>query len=156
LAAIRLKSTDKAVATYLTEAEAWKTLHAESTACLDFEELLAHANAIFDAVSSWDTLWHHKVFAEAIPYDAGDDQRIVELYTLWLQPADYLLGEIDRFERAGCAVAAAAEFRRNCAEVRGILTPDDEFFGAELIPLQEEARAAHRRGETEEFDDLGT
>jgi hypothetical protein len=155
LAATRLRPTDKAVGAYVAETEVWKALHAGTSAGVDFEELVALGNAVFDAISRWDAVWHQKVFQQVIPYDTVEEQRLDSLYAMWLVPSPFMLEEIGRFERDGSEVIGAADFRRHCVDARGALTPDDDRFGPELVPRQEEAIAAHLRGETEEFDELG-
>jgi hypothetical protein len=116
-----------------------------ATACVDFEELLALGNSVFEAVSHLDAIWHRKVNEGTILFDAAAEGKILELYVLWLTPSVGLLGELERFERDGFTLGGAEGFRRHCEDARGLSTPDDEFFGEELIPLQDEALAAHRR-----------
>ncbi len=151
--AVTDRRISRTVEGYLAEAENWKATHDVADDCLDFEELLALGNSIFDMIDRWDTVWHRKVHSMAIPFDAEAEGRIVALYRLWLGPADLMLAAIARFEAEGCEVAGAGAFRDRCGEARGLLIPDGEFFGPELIPHQEQALAEHRGGETSDFEE---
>ena len=151
----RRGATDRAIDAYQDEAEAWKRAHVEAGTCLDLDEVVALGNSAFEAVARWDAIWHQKVNGGAIAHDVGEEQRIDALYRHWLAASGVLLDAIGRFEGGGYEVAGSDRFRRNCEDVRGLLTPDHEFFGEELLPHQEAARAAHHRGETEAFEEMG-
>jgi hypothetical protein len=148
--------TTGTVRNYVSEANGWEAaVHGEAAVCVEFEELLALGNSAFEAIGRWDAIWHQKVNGGAIPFDAAAESQILGLYALWLTPSPSLLREVDRFERAGYPLVGAEPFRRHCEDATGLTTPDDEFFGEELIPHQDEALAAHRRGETVEFENMG-
>jgi hypothetical protein len=155
MATVKQRFTDKAIRTFVTEAESWKLLREEEASCLDFEELLSLGHSAFEAIGHWDAIWHQKVNDLIIPYDADDEQHIFLLYQLWLAPSVLLLEEITRLEKSGYKVTGADTFRLHCDEVRDMMVPDQDFFGAELVEHQDEALAAHRRGETTEFTEMG-
>ena len=143
------------VRNYVSEADGWKADHDEASACLDFEELLALGNSAFEAINRWDAIWHRKVNEGATPYDREGEAQILALYALWLAPSSRLIEQIDRFEAAGYGLIGAPAFRLHVEDARGLATPDDEFFGEGLLRHQDEALAAHRRGETVEFEEMG-
>lgn len=140
---------------YVGAIESWKALHDEASTCIDFEELLALGNSAFELIDRWDVIWHQKVHAGSIPYDAEHEQEILNLYKLWMAPSEYVLQEIGRFERNGYELVGAKEFRKRCEDGRGLMSSDDDFFGEELRSLQDQALTAHRDGETEAFEELG-
>jgi hypothetical protein len=155
MAAVRVRPTGRAVGVYVEEVESWKSRPAGADACLDFEELVSLGNNTFDAIDRWDAVWHRKVHSGAVPFDRSESQAILAFYRLWLSPSAYVLGEIERFEGLGYDVLGAETFREHCEDVRGLLTEDGEFFGEGLVPLQDAALAADRRGETEGFSEMG-
>lgn len=117
---------------------------------------VAAANALFDVISDIDTDWHLMVLGEEISYDAAARDRITALYREWAETGHALLALREAHPKSGREIAGLSQLEANLNEVRGILTPDDEFFNdAALIARQDEARDADRRGETIGFEELG-
>jgi len=131
--------------------EHWKQDHQEAMRCFDFEEVLAFGLSLYDYLNRIDEAWRAKVHRQLISYDAEFDRLIEELYRLWLKPCDRILNRLTSFEKH-FEVEGAKEFRAACREVKGLLTPDEEFFSQDrLVRLRDEAVAANLRGDVEEM-----
>ena len=130
------------------EVERWRDDHRAAMACYEFEDLLALAVKIFDAITQQDEEWRSRVYSGTVEYDSAAGQRIEAGYRQWLVPCARVAVVLERLEQEFGAVRHADEFRDRCREAEGILTSDAEFFGDGLTSLCESALDEHRKGET--------
>jgi hypothetical protein len=130
--------------------------HETAIQCLDFEGFLAFGLGLVRFIDKFDLAWKTKVHKGVVKYDKEIDDMIGTLYELWMHPCDRVMKRLKDFEGQGFQVSGADEFRRACQEVKGILTPDEEFFAGNdaFVRLQEQAIEANRRGETVELKEF--
>jgi hypothetical protein len=152
--AIRGGATRTAIAVYVSQTEQWKGGD-EANSSLDFEELVALGNSIFDAISRWDTVLHTTVNRGVATYDQTDAANITKLYGYWHSVSSRVLEGIVSFERRGLAVLGAELFRRNCEDAEGILEDCENVVGEDLREHERAAMDDHRNGRTKEFTELG-
>jgi hypothetical protein len=144
------------LAAYADAPRSWKRDHDAALQCRDLEDTLAVGNWLFGALSRIDDGWHGEVFEGRIPYDPEEEAQIRSFYRGWLKPCEQMLTKIAEFEAQGFEVSGASEFRRNCSEVKGILTPDSQFFSSDaLVELRDQAIDSHRAGLTTDFHEHG-
>ena len=141
---------------YEKSSESWKEDHEAAQRCLDFEGLLAYGVSLVRFIDAIDLAWRTKVLQKQLPHDAKMEEAIDCLYRGWLYPRERMTKRLESFEEQGFLVSGADEFRQACREVKGILTPDGEFFAGNdaLLRKQDEAVEAHGRGETVELREL--
>ncbi len=152
----RLSTLVKAVETRAKAAESWALNHAEAADCRDLEAMLLEDAIFLDRLTRLDADWHSDVFRGAASYDASFEEKIFRLYQAWEKSGEKTLERIEEWEDLGCQVVGAEGFRAVLEEVRGMLTPDAEFFDTEALTARQDAAIdAHRRGETIEFEEMG-
>jgi hypothetical protein len=138
------------------EIEPWKEDHDEAMVCFHVEDAISWGNVLFKGLSEEDAAWHTYVLESKIEYDEAYQKELLEAYQAWLGASMRLLPLVERLEESGFEVRGSEQFRRNCAETKGILTDDDQFFvGEALINLRDEAIDEHRRGGTQAYQDSG-
>lgn len=134
---------------YADDVQEWKSEHDRAMQCMDFELLLQHGLSLYETVNWIDETWRSRMFAKNQAFDQEMADLVEDLYKWWLRPCDVLLEELRNLER-DFSVEYAEQFRSACREVKGLLTPDDEFFsGGDLVTLRDKALDAHERGECE-------
>ena len=141
---------------YERSSESWKEDHEAAQRCLDFEGLLAYGVSLVHFIDAIDLAWRTKVYQKQLPHDVKMEEAIDFLYERWLNPCERMTRKLESFEEQGFLVSGADEFRQASCEVKGIRTPDNEFFAGNdaLLRKQDEAVEAHRRGETVELKEL--
>lgn len=130
--------------------------HETAMECLDFEGFLAFGLSLVRFVDRFDLAWQSKVRKGLIPPQKEIEDLVDAMYKAWMHPCDRVMKRIEEFEKEGFQVSGAEDFRLACREVKGILTPDEDFFAGndQLVRLQEEAVAANQRGETVELKEF--
>jgi hypothetical protein len=133
----------------------WLEPEAAWEICVELQSLIGSANQAFDVASRMDTDWHSAVFSgQPVPDDFG--QVVLTTYREIADLFERLERLVARIEQMGYQVVGAGRLWSNHAELKGILTPDAEFFDDEaLAARQDEAIDSHRRGETVEFEEMG-
>jgi hypothetical protein len=140
---------------YAEESELWNRDHRLAMASADFEDHLAFGLKLFDRITEIDQSWRREVFSGMVDYDSGFDAEIRELYEAWNKPCDLNEAVLSWLESRFGPVNHAEEFRSHCREVKGILTPDDQFFADEkLVDLRDQA-IDDLRGGNVEYDGPG-
>jgi hypothetical protein len=136
--------------------EPWKDDHDNAMVCFHIEDAVSWGNVLFKGLSEEDATWHTYVLESKIEYDESHQKELLEAYRTWLETSMRLLSFVERLEESGFEVRGSGELRRNCAEAKGILTDDDQFFvGDALTELRDEAVDEHRRGGTQAYQDCG-
>lgn len=150
------EGAESRLAAFAASVKARASDHNVATMGLDFEATVASANALFVDVSDVDTRWHYEVAGGSLPYTEAGLERVTALYRDWGEMADAVLALLDQGFEGMRESAELVLLRENRNEVRGILTPDDEFFNdPALFARQQEALDAFHRGETVEFEEMG-
>ena len=153
---VDLSAAESTVARFAAAAEPWRSVTDLAAINGEFDAFLASAIALFDEVSAVDAEWHTAMFGGEIPWDEAEWGRVRNLYRDWAEAGRGLLPTLAALEADGRDVVGAVLFRENLNEVKGIMTPDDEFFvGDKLIELRDRAIDADLRGETVEFEEFG-
>lgn len=129
-----MRNAERVLAAY-AEAEPWQDDHDAAERCVEWEEVVAVANAVFRLVSTIDAAWQGRVMAGAVPYRDEDDRRIGELYRLWVETSERRLGEIEALGREGFEVQGADEFLVHLDEARSLL--EARALEAEMRPIEE-------------------
>ena len=88
------------------------------------------------------------VYKQECPYDASLANRILNLYSGWLDTSEKVVALYDSFEADYAARGRGRDLvlriKNDVCEVRGILTPDDQFFvGDKLAKLRDAALEGH-------------
>lgn len=141
---------ERQIEAYGREVDRWRHEHDAAMKCRDFELLLKLGLDVYETLRRIDAEISAAVFrGERVQADL----EFVDLvYRLWLAPSAEVERRLEEFERSGFRVEFAAEYRSAGREVRGLLTPDDEFFrGEALADLRDDAIDAYRRGRTEDL-----
>ncbi len=147
---------ERSLAAFIEAVGCWARDRAVAADCREVEAGLVLGRVAFDAISRLDTDWHAEVFGGSIPYDVGEEGRIAGLYRSWAETGSAALEVVKSLESRCGPLAGSERLRADLDEARGILTPDDVFFGDEaLVARQEEALDAFLRGETVEFEEMG-
>ena len=117
---------------------------------------VASMNTLFNAISGIDTVWFTLAHQGMFPGDEDGIGLITQLYREWGEAGWALLSSLETHSIPPAESIGIEQLKDNLDEVRGILTPDDEFFdGASLLPFQLAADEAYRNGETAEFEEMG-
>jgi hypothetical protein len=154
-AELKFRHVREQLSLYEQQSESCMLDHEDAVRCRDFEELLAIGIALCDLVHRLDEEWRRQVRSGNLQYDPAADSAIQSLYELWFRPCDKLRATLQQLEDRGFTIEGAREFRQRCDEVRGILTPDEEFFaGDALVSLRDKTIDEHRRGETTDIGGL--
>lgn len=110
----------------------------------------------FQAISSLDESWSADIARGCLVHDPGKEAEITTLDRDWLLDAEDLSLQLARHERVGRSFLLAGSFREILQDARGIVTPDDGFFGGPAFEiLRDHAIAEHQAGETVEFLEMG-
>jgi hypothetical protein len=136
-----------------SQAEKWKKDHEDARDCHVLELLLRIEVGHMGGINELDNRLRSLVLrGEADPAEA--ERVVTHLYQHWLRGADEILMPLlSQLEAKGYRVEGAEDFRAAYRQVKGILTPDDEFFAdGRLVELRDNAIDAYRRGETEEWE----
>jgi hypothetical protein len=134
-----------------SQAEAWKQDYKEASACHLLEFFLRTWLRFLDEIGECGNQIRLLVLQGKA--EASAEASAERLYRTWLSGAETVMPFLIELEGKGYQVERSEDFRRGYREVKGILTPDDEFFsGNRLIELRDKAIDAHRRGETEDWE----
>lgn len=140
--------------TYMDEYDLWKDDHEQAMLYFDFCDLVIDGIKLFRDICRLDEQWRSDVFQKKIEYDNDFDEKISSLF--WQLAKISLRVESDMLPQAEAdfgEVNKADEFRSVCESLRGIITPDDEFFQHEkLLDLQKQAILEDEQGKTVEYD----
>ena len=149
LAAARLLQDQMKLAE--SQTEAWKQDYKDANNCHILEFLLRTWLHLLDEIGELDNQLRLAVLqGKAEPGEEGITEHH---YRVWLQGAETVMPLLIDSERKGYQVERSEDFRNGCREVKGILTPDEEFFSSEgLVELRDKAVDAHQRGETEDWE----
>ncbi|HUY35984.1 MAG TPA: hypothetical protein VMV69_24815 [Pirellulales bacterium] len=137
---------------YEGEFEVWKEDHESAMLYFDFRDLLADGVNLFHSVTRLDENWRREVFKRPDLYDESYAPDVLGLYRRWDRIARQVEASLlPWFQQEYGRVDHADEFLACAREVKGILTPDDEFFaGDALSKLEAAALDEHRKGLTVE------
>jgi hypothetical protein len=120
------------------------------------DESAALTHGFLDHILDYDVRWRTAVFRGETDYDPAIEERIETGLRAWLNLTESLLAKLQPIRSWGFQPASLETLRPRIAEVRNMLTPDDEFFeGEELDDLTEKAIAEHEAGRTVEFRVMG-
>lgn len=120
------------------------------------DEAVGPIHTVLDGTLAYDRNWRTAVFRGETEYDQEIEDRIRSSLESWAQGAEAFLSALHHFKSFGIHPAVAETLRPRLAEVRAMLTPDDEFFEGEgLDELTAGALAEDERGETVEFRAMG-
>lgn len=134
---------------FYREQSTWTNSSDDVQLRLKVEETIALGLFVFDRITRLDEQQRAEVLRGAAPHDAATEKAIEELYRSWSASCAGTLQASAGLEQRGFQVQGAEEFRLRFGEVRGILTPDHEFFSSKpLQDLRDAAIDEHRRGET--------
>ena len=135
-----------------SQAEQWQQDHEDARDCHVLEFLLRTSLRFLDEIGNLDN--KNRLLVLQGEAEAGAEELAAKLYQHWFKGATtILMPSLTAMEGKGYQVEGAVEFRTACREVKGILTPDAQFFdGERLVDLRDKAIEAHRRGETEEWE----
>jgi hypothetical protein len=130
------------------EAEEWKKDHDKAIECFDLEDFLFTGVRVADGLAVIDEQYRARVFSGKADFSPEYHEVFMETYRFLTEAFQETLETIDRFERRFGEVKYAKEFRSRLDEMRGILTPDNKFFGEGLIPLRDAAVESYLGGGT--------
>jgi hypothetical protein len=135
-----------------SQAERWQQDHEDARDCQVLEFLLRTSLRFLDEIGNLDN--KNRLLVLQGEAEAGAEELAAKLYQHWFKGATtILMPSLTAMEGKGYQVEGAVEFRTACREVKGILTPDAQFFdGERLVDLPDKAIESHRRGETEEWE----
>jgi hypothetical protein len=120
------------------------------------DESAALTHGFLDHILDYDVRWRTAVFRGETGYDPAIEERIEAGLRTWLNLTESLLARLEPIRSWGFRPASLETLRPRIAEVRNMLTPDDEFFeGEELDDLTEKAISEHEAGRTVEFRMMG-
>ncbi len=147
----RVRYTENEVNRLRTDVAEWKEEHDALTGdCWVWEDLVVKANHVYARIMKLDEDFRECVLVQGVTYDPELNSAIQKLVKDWHETAAQILLQVDRLERKYKSFEGSAEFRRNFAEVKDILTPDHIFFGGDqLTDLRDRAIEANRYGHTE-------
>ena len=137
------------------EAGLWKADHGMAMVFLVFQDLVTDLIKAFRVTTLVEERYRTEVYSGQREDSAGFLAKIEESYKMLLSASAKAESVLPWAENQFGQVQGAAEFREICSELRGMFTPDDEFFsGQSLVTLRDEAINAHRRGETADLTDI--
>jgi hypothetical protein len=120
------------------------------------DESVASTHAFLDRVIQYDVKWRTSVFLGETEYDEAIENSIREALKSWADMTDSLLVRVGDLKALGFFPASLETLPPRVAEVRSMLTPDDEFFeGDELDDLTGRAFREDEQGLTVEFRVMG-
>lgn len=120
------------------------------------DESVARACQSLDEILEFDVEWKTSVFEGETEYDQAIQDRLDVVVKIWAEGVEAFLSSLDALKPMGFQLASLDTLRARLAEVRNMLTPDDEFFRGE--ELDEMARAAideDEAGRTVAFEVMG-
>jgi hypothetical protein len=120
------------------------------------DDFVSRSLAILDHLLECEASWRTFVFQGKTEYDVEIEKHVEESLKDWADRADGFLSSFDTLVSGGISAESVETFRSRVAEVRGMLTPDDEFFeGEELDDLAAQAITEHESGATVDFLVMG-
>jgi hypothetical protein len=124
-----------------------------SAALLGFDctDLAKTGVELYESINSLDEDWRELVYGKQVAYSPAIEKRLEKLYASWLETSERLLrifaASHNQLQDSGVDLQEAARLENAVREVRGLLTPDREFFGSEkLAELRDAAIAEVRAG----------
>jgi hypothetical protein len=131
------------------EVEGWKQDHKKAIECFNLEDFLGTCVRVAEGLALMDEQYRARVFSGSEKFDQEHHNLFMETYKFLTEAFQETLGTIEAFEKRFGTVKNAKEFRSHLEEMKGILTPDNEFFGGGgLIPLRDAAIDSHLGGGT--------
>ncbi len=127
----------RAVRLYAGSTAHWMILHKQANLSFELEDLLKAAIACLNEIHKLDQAWQLRMLDDQAVCETSDEHGIRALYALWDYASRPVMGWVKEHEKLGYAIDHAAEFQKCCEDVKGILTPDAEFFGKSYEALQE-------------------
>jgi hypothetical protein len=121
------------------------------------DDCVAMAHSLLNDILQYDVIWRTSVFQGETEYDEAIEKRIESGLRSWAEGVEHLIEALDHFRSCGAPHSESMEaLRPRLAEVRRMLTPDDQFFeGEELDDLVAEAIVDDEAGRTAEFRVMG-
>ncbi|QDT67078.1 hypothetical protein [Calycomorphotria hydatis] len=148
----RIERLQNSAMDFANDVEQWQVDHELAMICYDVEEKLAVGLCIYGIVNDLDEAYRLAVAEGELEYLESFDETMLTIFGWWLRPCDKLIREINYLQDKGHTIERADEFITATREVRGILTPDDQFFtGKTLTELCDQAIDDHQAGKTEGF-----
>lgn len=142
---------------FLGQQEAWQAEHDRARFGRDAEEAVGLAIFLFGRLVQADERNQLRAFREEVTLEEAEQERVrIEgLFRQMLPAAETLLAAVQYAAGQGYPIEQADEFANVLRAVRGILTPDDEFFaGAAQERLREQALDALRQGDVVELREI--
>ena len=123
---------------------------------LKADESAALTHGFLDRILDYDARWRTAAFRGETEYDPAIEDRIEAGLRSWLNLTESLLAKLEAVRSWGFRPDSLETLRPRIAEVRNMLTPDDEFFrGEELDEMAAKAIAEHEAGQTVKFQVMG-
>ena len=120
------------------------------------DKAIAVAHSFVDMILEYDLKWRTSVFRGETEYNEAIENRIRSSLKSWADDVERLLLPISSLQEFGFNPASLGTLHPRLAEVRSMLTPDDEFFvGEEFDKLTAQALGEDERGLTVEFREMG-
>lgn len=121
--------------------------------CFDLADLISQGVDLFESIGSLDEDWRLLVFENTLPYDKNFEQRVVNLYKLWLAVSEHVLSIYERlaaeYNGRGFDGARVQKLHSAVREAKGVLTDDAAFVADDaLVNLRDEALDSHAKGQT--------
>ena len=142
------------VGAYEDECDLWKSDRDLAMLSFDIQELIHDGIKLFRDICRLDENWRLAVLEKRIPYDLDFEQKLRSVVQTFHRTSSAINRElIPLAEKAGHSLDRVNDFRGVCAAVKGMVTPDDEFFCDDaLLRLQADAIDAHDDGRTIDYD----
>jgi hypothetical protein len=120
------------------------------------DDSVARTHAALEFILRYDERWRTSVFRGETEYNEAIERRIESYLVALADAAQSLVSGLDRYRAYGVYAASMETLRPLIADVRKMLTPDDQFFEGEgLDGLTARAIEEDDRGETVEFRAMG-
>ncbi|MDZ4818927.1 MAG: hypothetical protein SGJ20_08150 [Planctomycetota bacterium] len=120
--------------------------------CHECENFLQLGIDAFNWLTRADAENRKAIFSGRIEHDSQVDDAIDALYHAWLKPCGvaekWIASQIGR----GFELDNLEEFRKCVAEVRAIVSEDNEEVSGELADMRDQAIECHKRGESLEWE----
>ena len=139
---------------YEDEFDLWKSDHELAMMSFDIQELIHDGITLFRDICRLDENWRLAVFEERIPYDLDFEEKLRSLVQRFHRTTSAINRDlIPSVKKTGHSLDRVDEFRGVCAAVKGMVTPDDEFFCDDaLLRLQTDAIDDHNNGRCIDYD----
>jgi hypothetical protein len=120
------------------------------------DEAIARTLALLDHILEREATWRTFVFQGKAEYDVEIEKRIEEILKNLADRTETVLFKLDPLRSKGICPESMETLRNRIADVRSMLTPDDDFFeGEELDALANQAIAENDSGATVNFLVMG-